>query len=83
MDKYNQRKKGILEKKSLRLFQGDAAFIDECYPRAGHNIIIRSIVHNFVKKLREKTSQQEIENEFGNGIGDGISLGRSGEGEPE
>ena len=79
MDKHSQKKKGKLEKKTVRLFEGDTAFIDEMYPRAGHNIIIRNLVHRFVKRLREQTDQQEIENEFGTDI----ALDGSGEGESE
>lgn len=66
MDKYSERKKGELEKKSLRLFKGDSEILDEFYPRAGHSIIIRTIVHNFVKKLQESANRKEIPDELRN-----------------
>lgn len=83
MDKHSQKKKGELEKKTVRLFKGETAFIDEMYPRAGHNIIIRNLVHKFVTRLKEKTDQQEIENEFGAGINDSLTITGSGEGKSE
>lgn len=64
MDKHSAKNKGKLERKQIRLFEGDAAILDEYYPRAGHTIIIRIIVHNFVKKLLNKTNQKELMNEL-------------------
>jgi len=64
MDKYKARKQGKLVKKSLRLFDGDAEILDEHYPRAGHSVIIRAIVHNFVKKLQENINKKELPNEL-------------------
>lgn len=64
MDKYGQRNKGKLEKKNLRLFQGDAEFLDEMFPRAGYSIVIRMIVHNFVKKLQANINKVEIANDL-------------------
>lgn len=77
MDKYSQRNKGKLEKKSIRLFKGDAEFLDEFYPRAGHTIIIRILVRNFCKKLQENFNRKEIPDELR-----GLTLEGSGEGEP-
>lgn len=60
VDKYSQRNKGELEKKSLRLFAGDTEIIDEYFPRAGHSVIIRLLVKDFVKKLEANMNQKEL-----------------------
>lgn len=60
MDKYSQRNKGKLVKKGLRLFEGDAEIIDDFFPRAGHSVIIRLLVRDFVKKLQANMNQKEL-----------------------
>jgi len=80
--KYTARKKGKLVKKSLRLFDGDTETIDEFYPKAGHSVIIRAVVHNFVKKLQENINQKELPNELRE-LANSVSLDGGGEEQPE
>lgn len=60
MDKWGMRKKGKLVKKSLRLFEGHTEILDQYFPRAGHSIIIRALVKNFVDKLENNINQKEL-----------------------
>lgn len=78
MNKHQVKKLGELEKKSLRLFKGDAATLDECFPEAGHSVVIRMLVRNFIKKL--ENNQQEIPKDVREFI---ITLDGSGEGESQ
>jgi len=82
MDKYNQKNKGELEKKNLRLFKGDAAFIEEHFPRAGYSIIIRNLVRQFRRQIEAKINQQEIIND--DSLDElGLTITGSGEAESE
>lgn len=59
MDKHTERMKGKLERKHIRFFDGDCDFLDERFPRAGHTVIVRNVVHAFVKRLKETENQIE------------------------
>lgn len=59
MDRHTAKGKGELEQKQIRLFKGDAAFIDEHFPRAGHTIVIRNLVRKFCKSIEEKINKIE------------------------
>ena len=76
MDKYSQRNKGKLVKKGLRLFEGDSEVIDEFFPKAGHNVIVRLLVRDFVKKLQANFNQKELPNAIRE-----LTIEGSGEGE--
>lgn len=52
------RAKTDLEKVTIRLHAGDKSELDEFYPRSGHNRVIRNLVHQHIKMLREKLNQQ-------------------------
>lgn len=41
-----------LVKVTVRIFTGDKEILDELYPNQGHNIIIRELVHQHIKKVR-------------------------------
>ena len=57
MRKSTEKNKGELELKGIRLFKGDAAFLDENFPNLGHTIIIRKLTRDFVTKPRERQNQ--------------------------
>lgn len=60
MRKHTEKNKGELERKGIRLFKGDAELINEYYPTAGYNVVIRKLVHNFCRRLEENTNRKEL-----------------------
>lgn len=52
------RAKQDLEKVTIRLKTGHAQELNEFYPSMGYNRVIRDIVENHLKKLRERLNQK-------------------------
>lgn len=71
MYKHGEKNKGELEKKNIRLFKGDAEFLEEHFPRAGYSIIIRNLVRQFRRQVEAKINQQESFNDSRNFTLDG------------
>lgn len=46
------------EKKTIRLFKGDAEAMNRFYPQAGYNRAIRTLVHQHLRALEEKLSRR-------------------------
>ncbi len=55
------RRKEDLEKVTVRLHTEDKGDIDEFYPTLGHNKVIRKLVSNHLKQLREKLNEKRSE----------------------
>jgi hypothetical protein len=49
-----------IEKKTLNLFEGDAATLADAYPSIGWSVAVRQLVHVHAKKLREKLSRSGV-----------------------
>ena len=41
-----------LVKVTLRIYAGDKEILDELYPNKRHNLIIRELIHQHIKKVR-------------------------------
>ena len=48
-----------LEKVSIRLFKGDKARLDDLFPQAGHNRVIRELVRRTIRQIEERASQRQ------------------------
>lgn len=53
------------QKHTLNLIRGDFEILQSLYPEVGASVVVRTIVHQFVKKLNSKNEQPpEIEVEL-------------------
>ena len=51
-------KKSNLEKRTIRLYAGDAEKLAKFFPQVGYNLAIRTMVRNTIKKLEEEFQQK-------------------------
>jgi hypothetical protein len=49
----------------MRFFEGDPERLEEFYPRAGYNKVIRALVHQHIRLLEEKASRKLSDSELG------------------
>lgn len=48
-----------LEKVTVRLFRGDKDEIDAMFPNLGHNRVIRQLVRNLLKGIKERAQKTQ------------------------
>jgi hypothetical protein len=57
------RQKQNLEKVTLRLEAGTIEAIQEFYPKAGYNVVIRKVMSDYVRKLKAKYNTQRSQDD--------------------
>lgn len=48
-----------LEKVTIRTFKGDCAELAALFPAAGYNKVIRHMIRNLIKSVKEKSQQKQ------------------------
>jgi hypothetical protein len=55
------REKENLEKVTVRLYIGDKEELNSFYPQLGYNKVVRKLITDHLKKLRERVNQKRSE----------------------
>ncbi len=58
MAKNSERDNVEKEVVTLRLYKGDKEILNEFYPRAGYNRVVRILVRKHIRALQEKLSRK-------------------------